>query len=192
MSDELPSPTPDDLGGQRLPVENTGGVIAHEEHEEIERRYIVKPPPTHVLYPSRRITQGYAASGTRFRITTDRETGQVEYTRTDKVGSGISRLERTDVITREVFAREWGQITRVVNKIRYNIPHNDAMIELDVFEGALDGHAIAEVEFPSMAAAIAFTAPAWFKNKRGLTREVTDKKEYSNRALANVGWPGHK
>ena len=55
--------------------------------------------------------------------------------------------------------------------------------ELDLFDGALAGRMIVEVEFDDDDAAAAFVAPEWFG------REVTYDGRYSNAALASGGWP---
>ena len=52
-----------------------------------------------------------------------------------------------------------------------------------MFSGALAGLCLVEVEFPSVEAAEAFTAPAWFG------REVTGQPGWSNASLARYGRP---
>jgi CHAD domain-containing protein len=52
------------------------------------------------------------------------------------------------------------------------------MYELDVYRGSLKGLRVVEVEFPSVEASAAFTAPAWFG------AEVTTDPAYKNQALA--------
>lgn len=56
----------------------------------------------------------------------------------------------------------------------------DLTIEMDVFEGAYEGLILAEVEFPTEEAALAFTPPEWFG------RDVTFTGEYSNSRLATA------
>ena len=51
-------------------------------------------------------------------------------------------------------------------------------IELDIFLGEYEGLKLAEVEFPSEEAALAFVPPEWFG------REVTFTGEYQNSRLA--------
>lgn len=57
-------------------------------------------------------------------------------------------------------------------------------VEMDVFEGAYEGLILAEVEFPTEEAALAFTPPEWFG------RDVTFTGEYSNSRLASVSENG--
>ena len=60
----------------------------------------------------------------------------------------------------------------------------DRVIELDLFEGSLEGLIIAEVEFPTVKASRSFAPPAWFG------REVTRDARYKNRNLALDGLRG--
>ena len=54
--------------------------------------------------------------------------------------------------------------------------------EVDIYAGPLAGLVVAEVEFPDLAAALCFQAPAWFG------REVTEDSAFRNAALARAGW----
>lgn len=51
-------------------------------------------------------------------------------------------------------------------------------MELDLFEGALAPLMLVEVEFPTMEAAEAFSAPDWFGD------DVTEEKRFKNKAMA--------
>jgi CYTH domain-containing protein len=64
------------------------------------------------------------------------------------------------------------------------LPHDELEIELDVFEGELEGLVVAEVEFDSDAAADSFEPPEWFGD------EVTGDDRYLNETLAIQGRPG--
>jgi CYTH domain-containing protein len=52
------------------------------------------------------------------------------------------------------------------------------IIEIDTYRGRNAGLVVAEVEFPTYAAARKFQPPSWFG------REVTGEKRYSNVKLA--------
>ena len=69
---------------------------------------------------------------------------------------------------------------RILTKKRYLIPMEgtEYTIELDIFLGEYEGLKLAEVEFPSEEAALAFVPPEWFG------REVTFTGEYQNSRLA--------
>jgi adenylate cyclase len=82
------------------------------------------------------------------------------------------------------FEALWGLTEgRRVTKVRSVVPLGEYRAEVDAFEGALDGLAIAEVEFPSPEAADAFEPPEWFG------AEVTGRPEWGNAALAVHGRP---
>ena len=68
---------------------------------------------------------------------------------------------------------------RILTKKRYLIPMEgtEYTIELDIFLGEYEGLKLAEVEFPSEEAALAFVPPEWFG------REVTFTGEYQNSRL---------
>ena len=64
-----------------------------------------------------------------------------------------------------------------ISKKRYLIPWDPYTIELDVFEKSLAPLIIAEVEFPSIEEANAFTPPDWFD------QDVTKDPAYHNSNL---------
>jgi hypothetical protein len=72
---------------------------------------------------------------------------------------------------------------RRVAKVRSVVPLGEHRAEVDVFEGALDGLAIVEVEFPSSEAADAFEPPAWFGE------EVTGRPEWATPPSPCTGGP---
>ena len=65
-----------------------------------------------------------------------------------------------------------------ISKKRYLIPWDSYTIELDVFEKSLAPLIIAEVEFPSVEEANAFTPPDWFD------QDVTKDPAYHNSNLS--------
>ena len=65
-----------------------------------------------------------------------------------------------------------------ISKKRYLIPWDPYTIELDVFEKSLAPLIIAEVEFPSVEEANAFTPPDWFD------QDVTRDPAYHNSNLS--------
>jgi len=152
---------------------------------EIERKFLIPtPPPDLEHFPCSRIEQAYVAiddAGTEVRIR--RRAG--ETTLTIKGGRGRSRAEEEMEIDAERFARLWELSGgRSLEKTRYELPSAGGLtIELDVYEGGLDGLIIAEVEFASAEAADDFEPLPWFG------REVTDDDAYKNRRLAVDGRP---
>lgn len=70
----------------------------------------------------------------------------------------------------------------LIAKTRYLIPlWNGLTAELDLFEDALDGLKLVEVEFSSVEEANAFVAPEWFGE------DVTGSGRYHNSYLSQHG-----
>ncbi|MDK1375368.1 MULTISPECIES: CYTH domain-containing protein [unclassified Sinorhizobium] len=67
----------------------------------------------------------------------------------------------------------------VIEKRRYRVPHRGFTWEVDVYEGALSGLVVAEVEMKRETDLPAL--PQW------LGREITGDRRYSNQALATEG-----
>ena len=145
---------------------------------EIERKFLLDALPDDIDdHPSTRIRQGYLA------ITDDVEV-RVRARGDDRLltvkgGRGEVRNETTVALSAEQFDELW-ELTRNrrIVKHRIVIPKGEVEIEIDVFEGGLDGLMIAVVEFESASASAAFDPPAWFG------REITDDATYRNAALA--------
>jgi adenylate cyclase len=149
--------------------------------DEIERKFLLDgPPPVIDGRTPTRIEQGYLAitADTEVRVRSRAE----DRVLTVKGGRGLSRREVTIPLTREQFDELWDLTAgRRLVKRRWVIPQDGVELEIDVFEGDLDGLVIAEVEFPSKEASAAFVPPDWFG------REVTDDSAYRNAALAAEG-----
>jgi adenylate cyclase len=152
---------------------------------EIERKFLVTEPPGDLdRHRATAIEQGYLAiadDGTEVRIRRRDESA----TLTVKSGGARSRVEEEIDIDPERFERLWPLTEgRRIEKTRYEIPADDGLtIELDVYDGALAGLVVAEVEFDSEERADGFAAPDW------LGREVTDDARYKNQRLACEGAP---
>jgi len=70
---------------------------------------------------------------------------------------------------------------RRLGKTRHIVPHGGLRWEVDVFEGALAGLVIAEVELPAPDHPVAL--PPW------VGREITGDRRYANAALASAEAP---
>lgn len=152
--------------------------------QEIERKFLVRSLPENLeQYPHEDIIQGYLAiteDGTEVRL---RQKGE-KYFQTVKSGSGKTRLESEIEITEEQFKSLWEATNgKRVEKTRYEIPHENGTIELDVYHGDLEGLLLAEMEFSSEEESNKFVAPKW------LSEEVTFDKRYKNQNLALYGIP---
>jgi len=148
-------------------------------NREIERKFLVKWLPDN-LKQSRSfvIEQGYLATESAGRQVRLRKRGRTT-SLTFKVGRGSHREEREIKLSPKQFAALWpGTTGRRLRKVRYEIPWDNVMIEIDVYRGRHAGLVVAEVEFSDSASCRSFKAPWW------LGREVTGEKRYSNVRLA--------
>ena len=150
-----------------------------QHNREIERKFLVKWLPDN-LKQSRSfvIEQGYLASESAGRQVRLRKTGNAT-SLTFKVGRGSHREEREIKLSPKQFAALWpGTAGRRLRKVRYEIPWDSVLIEIDIYRGRHAGLVVAEVEFPDGVSCRRFKAPWWFG------REVTGEKRYSNVRLA--------
>ncbi len=155
---------------------------------EIERKFLLATlPPGCDDAPAEIITQGYLAltpEGVEVRV---RRKGDEHYL-TVKHGGSLSRIEVELPLPAHEFYTLWPLTAgRRLRKTRRKLPGSDGLIiEIDVYENALAGLRVAEVEFPDEATARAFRPPDWFG------REITGVPEYRNETLTRVGLPpGH-
>lgn len=150
---------------------------------EIERKFLLAGSLPAGDFSSSSIRQGYVAvagDGGEVRVR-DRDG---ECFLTVKHGAGVVREEHETEISAELFEALWPLTEeRRVEKRRFLVPLGSLVAEVDVFSGALEGLAVAEVEFPSVSAASAFAPPAWFG------ADVSDDKRYKNQSLALHGAP---
>ena len=156
-----------------------GGNNRTRHNREIERKFLVKWLPDD-LKRSRSfvIEQGYLATESPGRQVRLRKRGHTA-SLTFKAGRGTHREEREIKLSPKQFAALWpGTAGRRLRKVRYEIPWDNVLIELDIYRGRHTGLVVAEVEFPDRASCRRFKAPWWFG------REVTGEKRYSNVRLA--------
>jgi adenylate cyclase len=149
---------------------------------EIERKFLVERLPDDLGGRARRIDQGYLAldehTGAEVRL---RRHGH-ELSLTVKSAGGLARVEEVLPLDESMFHSLWPLTEgRRVEKTRHELPGG---VEVDVYDGALAGLVVAEVEFGSEEESGAFEPPEWFG------AEVTDDPRYKNRALAVDGRPG--
>jgi len=156
-----------------------GTVDRTRNNREIERKFLVNWLPDD-LKRSRSfvIEQGYLATESAGRQVRLRKRGHT-MSLTFKVGRGSHREEREIKLTPKQFAALWpGTAGRRLRKVRYEIPWENLLIELDIYRGRHAGLVVAEVEFPDRASCRRFRRPWWFGC------EVTGEKRYSNVRLA--------
>lgn len=155
-----------------------------KEPIEIERKFLVGEIPANLnQYPHVDIEQGYLPPlevGTEIRL---RRAGD-KYYKTKKSGGGIARTEEEVEISQEQFQKEWSETEGSrIEKTRYRIPFEENLIELDIYQGRLEGLVVAEIEFESSESAEKFSPPSW------LGEEVTENQSYKNKNLAVQGLP---
>ncbi len=149
---------------------------------EVERKFLVAELPDLGDSDSDEIEQGYLAIGSDGEVRLRRKGERLVLTA--KRGSGLSREEAEVELDREDFERLWPLTGgRRLHKRRYLIPRGDLTIELDVYEGDLEGLLVAEIEFDSEDQAREFDPPAW------IGEEVTGDERYLNETLATQGRP---
>lgn len=152
---------------------------------EIERKFrLVEAPEWLGAQDSEPIEQGYLAiepdGAAEVRV---RRKGR-HTVLTVKHGLGPTRGEVEIELAEEQFAALWPLTEgRRVAKTRYRVPHEQGVIEVDVFFGHLAGTRIAEIEFESETASEDFEPPDW------LGEEVTGDPRWANGTLAVDGAP---
>lgn len=151
-----------------------------ETHREIERKFLVRELPAKLEnFPHAVIEQGYLAlakDGVQVRM---RKAG-ANLSLTYKRNQGNAREEREITLTPEQFAVLWpGTADRRLTKTRYDVPHEDLVVEIDLYHGRHEGLIVAEVEFDDEEAARAFQQPPW------LGDDVSRDPSYSNQLLAS-------
>lgn len=151
---------------------------------EIERKFLITSLPDGLdNYKLRIIEQGYLCDIPAIRVRKDNESYYMTY----KSGDGIAREEANLPLTKESYEHLLPKSDGIIiTKKRYEIPHGEVTIELDIFENELHGLIVAEVEFNSVEEAYKYVPPHWFGD------EVTTDKRYSNAYLSRFGLPSER
>ena len=143
---------------------------------EIERKFLLNELPEDLdSYPHTEIEQAYLSVDPVVRVRRDGDAYYLTYKGKGLLIREETNLPLTETSYRHLLEKHDG---RVILKTRYRIPLPPYTVELDVFHGAYEGLVLAEVEFPSVEEALAFTPPAWFKE------DVTRNPEYHNSRLS--------
>jgi adenylate cyclase len=151
---------------------------------EIERKFLLDGPPDGLReHEGQEIEQGYLAIAEGIREVRLRRRGE-DRLLTVKLGSGEEREEVEVELSPEQFDELWPLTEGLrLSKTRYELPHGDLTIEVDVYRKALNGMVVAEIEFESTEASESFDPPSW------LGRDVTGDGSYANESLALHGAP---
>jgi len=149
---------------------------------EVERKFRLQSPPDLSGSEADPIEQGYLAVGADGEVRLRRKGEQTLLT--VKRGAGLSRGEAEVEISPEQFEVLWPLTEgRRLRKRRHLLPEDGLEIEVDIYEGELDGLIVAEVEFDSEDQARSFKPPPW------LGDEVTGDERFLNENLAVNGTP---
>ena len=107
---------------------------------------------------------------------------------TVKHGGSLSRIEVELPLPAHEFEVLWPlTVGRRLRKLRRDLPGPGGLkIEIDLYEDALAGLQVAEVEFPDEEAAHRFQPPAFWG------REITGDPAYRNETLTRLGLPAEK
>lgn len=147
------------------------------EQKEIERKYLVLDH-SFVDQATRvyRIEQGYISLSPTVRVRIRDEEGFLTI-KGESDASGLVRSEweySIPIEEAEGLMHLCGE--RLVRKLRYLVPYEGELWEVDVFQGRHTGLVVAEIELPSSKHSYAL--PSW------VGREVTSDKRYYNAALS--------
>lgn len=149
---------------------------------ETEKKYLIPDVPNTAMIPDPiKIEQHYLA------VTEDREvrirrTNEPKYTQEVKIGKGQDRRDPGTEITRAQYEDLKKGSMGSVRKARREIPWHTYKIELDIYEGDLEGLVVAEIEFDDEVPEN-FLPPVWFGE------EITEDERYKNKWLATQGEP---
>ena len=152
----------------------------YEGVPEIERKFKVEALPKHLLGPGSAIQQGYL-SVAPVEIRLRAQDGGHELT--VKSPGGLRRVEVNLPLTPEQFDELWPLAMAFLEKTRHRAELDDAVAELDIYSGKLEGLLVVEVEFDSEEQAGSFTPPDWFGD------EITEDSRFRNAALAKAEKP---
>lgn len=153
---------------------------------EIERKFTIKKLPENLeQYQKKEIEQAYLCSKPTIRIRKSNE----DYILTYKSRLGMEKREDATAraceevelpLTKKAYEHLKEKADgSVIAKTRYIIPiENNRKIELDVFQGYLEGLVFAEIEFESEEEAASYHMPDWF------LEDVTFDHRYSNTVMA--------
>lgn len=152
--------------------------------KEIERKWVLAAPPSLDGKEPDEIRQGYVFTGNgEMRV---RRAGARCFL-TVKRNAGDARDEWESEIPEWVFDAIWPSTKgRRLRKRRYTWREGRRNLELDIYEGKLEGLIVLESEFRSKKSSEKFTLPDWAAG----AIEVSDDPHFRNEVLAEQGLKG--
>ena len=153
---------------------------------EIERKFVLPGKPDLLLPEPADIRQGYVLLSHVAEMRVRDEGGKCTLTTKCLTANAAVRKEWETEIPRWVYEILWAETgLRRIAKRRYRIPCEELVCEVDEYRGEHEGLWVLECEFPSQAAALAFTLPEWAAG----AKEVTGDERYRNGSLTVRGVP---
>jgi CYTH domain-containing protein len=148
---------------------------------EIERKFLVTAIPADLsAHPVRHMEQGYLSTDPVLRVRQSDDAYYLTYKGPGLLAREEQEFPLSKTAYHHLLAKADGLI---ITKDRYLLPCGAYTIELDVFAPPLAPLVLAEVEFPSEEAALAFQIPDWFG------QEVTYDPAYTNARMSQQ-FPG--
>lgn len=155
-------------------------------NKEIERKWLVdkdKLPFNLNECKSVSMKQGYISFSPTIRVRNENNERFILCVKTKPLPGSIARDEYECGITEA----EYNSLLKktegiIIEKTRYYREDQFGYImEIDVFEGALEGLCYMEIEFPGEEEALSYKTPIW------ALKDVTDDRFYKNASLAKYG-----
>ena len=146
---------------------------------EIEKKFELRKLPGNLEnYDHVEIIQGYLSLSKNLEERIRKQDNIYTRTTKEQTPSGY-RIETEEYISAKMFNDLWPKTKgKRIKKIRYQIPYQKYIIELDKFLDENDGLVFTEVEFKSEKDAVDFEFPEWFG------ADVTNNPKYKNANLA--------
>ena len=152
---------------------------------EFERMFLAKSLPAKLEECKKKeILDIYLPQDSHHPVLRIRKNGdKYEMTKKEVVSAGVFK-EQTITLTPEEFDALAKTEGKRVHKVRYFYPHNDRILEIGVFQGALKGLVLIDVEFASEEDMKNFTPPDFIlaeaKSKELLAGGMLCGKSYSD------------
>lgn len=155
---------------------------------EIERKFLIMGSvEAWKKYPCKHMEQGYLCTkGSTLRIRKAEDICYLTLKRNKAVEGAEAGAIVNHEVEEEIPLSSYEYLKNkvdgnMVTKTRYYIPYEAHTIELDVFEGGLEGLVVAEIEYTDTCDAKATKVPEWFGP------EVSFDKRFRNSHLSRIG-----
>ena len=149
---------------------------------EIEDKYLVTSDAwRELVHESTRISQTYLLGTRRLTVRTRLEQSRpaILCIKLAARADGTPEYEWQIPTWCARLCQTWS--SRTLSKVRHRITWDTLTIEVDEFDGELDGLIVAEIEKPSVG--YPYDKPTWFG------QDVTNDKRYKNSRLVKTGLP---